>query len=182
MLGVIGWLDFYDKSKYWKRHKQMMKVFLIVFWTLNLMMLPLVSAMYSKKSRVESMYYLSKYPSLKCILLEDIYKDQPDMPPKFYIGQWPVVINISNTYTVDSVRAKLDKWGPSWNPRFVLFFDEEKIDQRVNSVKTILPQLTYETTIMPSFIDDILFHMNPRNTNQTIVIYRNKEFFPNKIE
>jgi hypothetical protein len=181
-LGIIGWLGFYDKSKYWQRHKKLMKVFMIIFWSLNLTLLPFVSTMYSKKSRVESMYYLSKYPNVKCILLEDIYKDQPDMPPLFYMGQWPMVLNISNSCTVDSIHDKLERWGATFNPRFVLFFDDNKIDQRVDSIKTIFPKLIYETTIRPSFIDDILFRMNPRNTNQTIVIYRNKEFFPNKID
>jgi hypothetical protein len=181
-LGVIGWLEFYDKSTFWSSHKQMMKVILIIFWSINLFILPFVSAMYSKKSRVESMYYLSKYPDIKCILLEDIYKDQAAMPPLFYLGQWVVVLNVSENSPVKSLKTYLNPWRTSSNPRFVLFFDDKNIESRVDSIKYVLPSIEYETTIKPSFIDDILFRMNPMNRNQTIVIYRNKDFYPKKIE
>ncbi len=181
-LGVVGWLEFYNKSNFWARHKKMMRVCLIIFWSLNLLLLPFVSAMYSKKSRVESMYYLSRYPDLKCILLEDIYKREPDMPPLFYLGQWIVVLNVCEKYPIDSLQTKLHKWGAEWNPRFALFFDDKDINRRVASVKTVLPDLEYETTIKPSFIDDLLYRMNPNNTNQTVVIYRNRDFYPQKKE
>ncbi len=181
-LGVAGWLEFYFKSKYWAKHKQMMQVMLIVFWSLNLLLLPFVTAMYSKKSRVESMSYLSKYPNIKCILLEDIYKNEPDLPPLFYLGQWVVVLNVSKNSPIDTLDAKLHRWGYELNPRFALFFNDKDINQRLERIKQVLPQLEYETTIQPSFIDDVLFRMNPRNTNQTIVIYRNRDFFPKRLE
>jgi hypothetical protein len=181
-LGAVGWVEFYNKSKFWLKHKGVMKTFLIIFWSINLFLLPFVSAMYSKKSRVESMTYLSKYPNLKCIMLEDIYKDQPDMPPLFYTGQWPIVFNVAKNSPLDSIQKKLLRWGPTWNPRFVLFFDDKDIGPRVDSIKKVVPNLEYETTVKPSFIDDVMFRLNPRNTNQTIVIYRNDDFFPKKIE
>ncbi|MEI6852352.1 MAG: hypothetical protein WCL06_05895, partial [Bacteroidota bacterium] len=181
-LGVVGWMEFYNKSKYWLRHKKLMKVLVIIFVTLNLGLLPFVTKHYSKKSRVESMYYLSKYHNLKCILLEDIYKDNPDMPPLFYLRQYPIVYNLSKNHPIDSLHHTADPFGTGILPEFVLFFDEENISQRVDTLKQFFPDLTYETTLTPSFIDDVLFHMNPANTNQTIVIYRNKKLVPIKID
>ena len=66
-------------------------------------------------------------------------------------------------------------------PRFVLFYGQENLDQRVDKVKELLPGIVYETKILPGFIDDLLYHLNPRNTNQTIIIYRNTELIPSKI-
>ncbi len=181
-LGVVGWMEYYNKSKYWLRHNKLMKVLVIVFLTLNLGLLPFVTKHYSKKSRVESMYYLSKYHNLKCILLEDIYKDNPDMPPLFYLRQYPIVYNLSKNHPIDSLHHTADPFGTGIVPEFVLFFDEKNISQRVDTLKQFFPDLTYETTLTPSFIDDLLFRLNPMNKNQTIVIYRNKKLVPNKIE
>ncbi|MEI6124072.1 MAG: glycosyltransferase family 39 protein [Bacteroidota bacterium] len=179
-LGVVGWLQFYDKSKFWERHRKLMRLCLIIFWTLNLLLLPVISTMYSKRARVESMYYLERYPNLKCLCLEDVYKYEPDMPPLFYLGQWVVVLNVCERYPIDSLNTKLKRWGKEWNPRFVLFFDDQDLPRRVAAMQSVLPQIEYETTIEPSFIDEVLHKMNPANTNQTVVIYRNKEFFENK--
>ena len=181
-LGVIGWQDYYERSSLWLKHVRLMKVFFIIFWTLNLMLLPFVTTMYSKRSRVESMYYLSKYPHVTCILLEDIFKNEPDMPPQFYLGQWVQVLNVSQKYPLSDLRAYLNPWDTNRRPRFVLFFDDTDIAKRVDTLKTILPDIAYETTIKPSFVDDIMYRLNPRNTNQTVVIYRNTDFYPDKIE
>ena len=128
------------------------------------------------------MYYLSKYPDVQCILMEDIFRSEPEMPPLFYMGQWPRVLNISENHPVKDLGERPDPWGNGWVPRFVLFFDDKDVAQRAATLQHYLPGLVYETTIKPSFIDDILFRMNPRNTNQTIVIYRNRDFIPDKIE
>jgi len=40
-------------------------------------------------------------------------------------------------------------------------------------MKTLFPDLVYETTIEPGFMDEVLFWLNPINDNQIITIYRN---------
>jgi len=74
----------------------------------------------------------SKYPDIKCILLEDIYKDQPDMPPLFYLGPMACCFECFGKIT-PSILFKLNfnRWGATWNPRFVLFFDDNDINRRV---------------------------------------------------
>ena len=66
-------------------------------------------------------------------------------------------------------------------PRFVFFYGQENLGQRVKELKQLLPGLVYETTIEPGFIDEILYKANPVNANQTIIIYRNASLIPDKI-
>ena len=66
-------------------------------------------------------------------------------------------------------------------PRFVIFYGPEHLEQRIENLKKLLPDIVYETTIEPGFIDELLYRANPVNANQTIYIYRNTKFIPNKI-
>ena len=182
VLGSIGWYDFADKSKFWIKNKKLLTYCIGFFWIINLATLPFISTMYSKKARVESMCYLSKYSGIKTILLEDIFHGTPQMPPEYYLGQWISTYDVSKDSPQDSIKMKIDRWGYDTYPRFILFFDDKGIDERVRKIEEITPNIEYETTIKPGFIDDLLFRMNPKNANQTIVIYRNKDFYPKKIE
>jgi hypothetical protein len=65
-------------------------------------------------------------------------------------------------------------------PRFVLFYTTENLDERVKHMKAYYPELVYETTVEPGFVDQVLYKLNPKNTNQTIYIYRNTYYFPEK--
>jgi hypothetical protein len=58
---------------------------------------------------------------------------------------------------------------------FVLFYSDENLLARVDSMKKEIPDLVYETTIYPGFIDKIMYRINPVNQNETIYIYRNNE-------
>ncbi len=67
-------------------------------------------------------------------------------------------------------------------PGFILFYQPDKIDERVENMKTIYPELVFETIIEPGFMDKIMYWLNPINDNQNIYLYRNKNVLPNKIE
>jgi len=180
--GMIGWNNFIASSRFWTRHSKLLRNFWIAFWTLNLILLPIVSTTYSKKARVESMCYLSKYPHIRYLLAEDTNHGRTEMFPLFYLGQWDVsVYELKPEKPVKPFIKFLKEAGPGSEPRFVLFFGVENLDKRIDSVRMCLPHLEYETTIEPGFIDNILYRINPRNSNQTMVIYRNKDYFPVKM-
>jgi hypothetical protein len=180
--GMIGWNDFITHSKFWIRHTKLLKGFWIFFWILNLILLPVISTTYSKRARVESMYYLSKYPNIRYLLAEDSNHGKTEMFPYFYLGQWDVYAHkVTPEKHVKDFMTYLKSAGTEYEPRFVLFFGTENLDKRIDSLKLCLPNLEYETTIEPGFIDDLLFHMNPRNSNQTMTIYRNTNYFPVKM-
>jgi hypothetical protein len=181
-LGISGWNRYREASQWWKRHSRTLTVCLAIFWSINLLVLPFITTMYSKKARVESMLYLSKYPNIRILLLEDIHHGTPKMPPEFYLGQWITEYDLAQDYPFDSLKLLLDHNQKSEFPRFVLFFENRDMAQRVAKVKQLLPNIEYETTIEPGFIDKLLYKMNPKNANETIIIYRNKDFFVNKIE
>jgi len=180
ILGVIGWNDFMSGSTYWTRHTKLYKRSLNFFWVVNTILLIAFTFNFSKKARVESMTYLSAYPNIHNILLADAFHNDAKMAPRFYLGQWPTVRMYANSPQFSPIAKVYKDASPKDYPDFVLFFDEAKIEQRVDSVKKIVPNLVYETTIEPGFMDKILYRMNKYNGNQTIVIYRNADLVPVK--
>jgi hypothetical protein len=58
---------------------------------------------------------------------------------------------------------------------FVLFYSDENLQARVDSMKKEIPSLVYETTFKPGMIDDVMHRLNPVNRNETIYMYRNDE-------
>lgn len=182
MLGLMGWYELYYRSNFWSRKKILYKISFLLFWIFNLILLPVISTMYSKKARVESMYYLSRYHDIKYILFEDIYRDEPQLPPLYYLGQWPQVYYDSQSYPVDSLKKNMIEFNYVNEPRFVVFWDDKNIEARADSLKKLFPDLVYEKTCYPGFVDQLVYTLNPINKNETMVIYRNAKFFPTKKE
>ena len=170
--GVIGFADIYEKSNWSDSRKRIFRRcvrFSIVF---NLLLLPLVSIMYSKRARVESMYYLSKYRNIEFIAIEDRKRDGVKIPPEYYAGQWLRVYEVTTEKPIDSLAAVMKSVDEKDKPRFILFFRDYDLQLRINQVKNIFSNLTYETTIEPGFIDKLLNSINPKNGNDVIYIYK----------
>ena len=125
--------------------------------------------MYSKRSRAESMTYLSQYDNINAILLEDANRSAVKMPPLYYLGQWIHPYEFTNLKSVDSLRIEIARNGKI--PDFILFIEENNLDQRVETMKELFPDLEYKTLIEPGFVDKVLYKMNPKNANQTTHIY-----------
>lgn len=172
ILGMVG-LNEWKKGKFWQKRKKLLHGCWVFFWIINFIMLPAVSTMYSKRSRVESMIYLSQYKNIKDILLEDTNHGTAKRAPRFYLEQWATL----HQFAKDNRFHPLKKVYPdsTERPDFVLFFGDKNLDNRIDSIKTICPNLEYETTIRPSFMDDLMYRLNPINSNQTIFIYRNTD-------
>jgi hypothetical protein len=181
ILGVIGWNEFVKESKFWNRYPWLLHSCWVFFWVINTIALLAVTPMYSKRARVESMVYLSRYKEIGCILQEDINHSGIPMPPLFYLTQWVSAPTITKERPYEEYSRYLRWRIKNRYPRFVLFYGPENLEQRVKAIQGILPGIIYETTIQPGYIDDFLYKINPRNSNQTIIIYRNPDFFPDKI-
>ncbi len=122
------------------------------------------------------MTYLSQFKErIDYLLLEDTNHGTPKMPPEFYLGKWVGCYELSVDHPMDSLKAKLNLYGPKYYPDYVLFFEDKNLGRRVAAVKKLFPGLKYETTIKPGFIDDVLFRLNPKNANQIIYIFRVSE-------
>jgi hypothetical protein len=139
--------------------------------------------MYSKKSRVESMSYLSRYNNVQHILIEDVDRWDIILPPAYYLGEpIKIIYELCERNPIDSLRMQMERYGEVQHPKFILFFDEKDLQSRVENVKTLLPNIVYEITLKPGFIDKMIHRINPINANETITIYRNKDFYPKKVD
>jgi hypothetical protein len=174
LLGIIGWNDFVNTSKFWNNRKKLLRGFWIFFWSLNLIPLLVVSVAYTKRSRVEAMVYLATKPDFKRLVVEESFRDDFTMPPFFYLGKWyrdGYVDGVTSVFTIDSLCTRIQKM-PNRMPNYVIFFDEENLDNRIKGFKTCFPNIKYEATIEPGFIDKFIYWLNPINRNYRAYIYK----------
>ena len=180
LIGTLSWNEFTDGSTFWNRHRRLLRSAWIFFWILNTMLLLVFTFTYSKRARVESMNYLSRYPDIRELCVLDA-ENSPELQPKFYLGQWPH-IESETTSDHDSILSNLSRRSHDLQPRFILFTGEKDISGLIKQAQNQYPHLVYETTINPGFVDWLVHWLNPINKNRRVIIYRNTDFFPNKID
>lgn len=174
VLGMIGWNDFVSRSTFWNHREKLLKAFWIFFWILNTLPLLVVSVAYSKRSRVEAMAYLSTKKDFNRLVVEESFRDDYTMPPFFYLGKWyrdGYVQGVTSIYTIDSLCTRIQKY-PTARPNYVIFFDEEDLDNRIKRFKTCFPNMKYETTEEAGFLDKFICWLNPINRNYNAYIYK----------
>lgn len=178
VLGFVGWEKFRTSSGFWQKHPKFHTGLWAFFWIINLTLLFALTPMYSKKSRVESMTYLSQFKDIQYFIVEDVSSNIIRFPPVYYTGQWPRYDAITSEIGYSALASGKD-WAKIENqPRFVLFIQEENLQTRLDSVMKYLPDLVYETKVNPSLMDRIIHRINPVNANEKITIYRNKALIP----
>ncbi len=171
--GMIGWHELREKGRikwFSQRSERVAWIFAI---TINMTLLLVISTMYSKRTRVESMLHLYKYENVQSFMIENTVDNMTLWSPLFYTGQYPIEFNITNNQPLDSLHLP---WNSDNEPRFVLFYTLENLPNRIEQMKKIMPQLTYETTIFPSYIDQLLSTINPVNKNYIVTVYKNNKF------
>lgn len=171
--GTVGMFMIYEryKEKFNVKLFRFSKVFVI---SLNIILLFVLSTSYSKRHRVEAMSYLyNKHDNSETFFVEDSNKEHDFlMPPLFYYGKWFSVYGITKTQTPDSALTYYNALEQHKKPLYIVFWQAENIDARVDSLQKRFPNLKYEATIEPSLIDKTLFFLNPLNDNQTAFIYK----------
>ncbi len=178
MTGAIGWQSFVEQSGFWKVRRNLLRASWIFFWIVNSILLIAFSFTYSKKARVETMVYLSKYPDVTCYMTLDA-GSSPELMPRFYINQWPKSLNdgtdnqFPDTLLARALRLPEEKW-----PRFILFTGDKDIQPMIDKARIAFPGLVYETTIEPGNMDKFIHWLNPINKNRQVIIYRNRAFYP----
>ncbi len=182
MVGVMGYYRYVVPSPFWTRKKAWLRGSWIFFWVINLLLLTGLTFMYSKRAQVEAMYYLYRYPYVNNMILEDEEANVP-LLPLFYTGKWPGYPEKIPGETSIYQRVAAIAAGPRfYHPQFFLFYGEKELDRRVLVAQKSFPQLVYETTIEPGFVDKIMHRLNPVNKAKNIYIYRNAEFYKTKAE
>jgi len=180
MVGIMGWYEILDQSRFFARNKKLIHGSWLFFWSLNIVLLAFVTTMYGKRARVETMSYLHKYDNVKAILLENTNGTNIQIMPQFYLGQWIERLEVTKAKPIDQLPDFIGSTEDE--PRFVIFFHQDNIDERVENMKNVFPGLVYETTIQPGFVDKVMHWLNPYNVNEEIFIYRNKKYFPQRAQ
>lgn len=171
ILGCIGWYAYSNKSTFWNRKQKWISNAWMFFWLVNIIPLVVVSLSYSKKNRVEAMVYLSERKDVQSLLIEDSNSDSFIMSPNFYLGKWVSDYGITKSVPVDSMYSICSVLPEIRQPNYVLFYQEKNLTRRMALVLKYY-QIQYLTTIYPSFIDHLMFTLNPRNVNQTTYIFK----------
>ncbi len=180
--GIIGWKILVEEAFNPPFMQRIIRGSWIFFWIINFILLLPISMMYSKKARVESMVYLSQYPSVEYFIIEDVNKDVLRFPPQFYLGQWAYYEAIMKKDDFNLFASRMKRMPENKQPRFILFYQPNEIEKRVERMKEIFPELTFEKMIEPGMMDKLLHWLNPINDNQNIYIYRNTAAYPETLE
>jgi hypothetical protein len=95
------------------------------------------------------------------------------MPPLFYFGKWIKAKGITNEFNAAQMVHYYAVERPDRpKPKYIVFWEAKNLDTRIDSVKKYWPNMRFEKTIEPSFIDKTLYFLNPVNSNETAQIYR----------
>jgi len=182
IIGIIGWQQIKDNYLTGRILRKIITTSWVFFWVINFIVMLPVTMMYSKKARVESMTYMAKYGDINNFIIEDINQTVLRFPPQFYLQNWYNYQTLMEDDNFNDFAERNTSMDIADQPGFILFYQPDKIDERVENMKTIYPELVFETIIEPGFMDKIMYWLNPINDNQNIYLYRNKNVLPNKIE
>ncbi len=169
--GIVGWAQIREHIK-WKKFEVGSWKF---FWIINILPLLFISTMYSKRSRVEAMYYLYNKPDYNNFIIESSHTDDAQLLPQYYSGKWQKGYSIYSGFTVDSLKVALQRNNKEQFPNYILFFEDQDLQKRttnfqIKSGKNI--ELVY--TAEPSFMDNLLHWLNKNNKNQPVFVYKVK--------
>lgn len=163
MLGVMGY-DLLKLSDFWNKTWSFSWK---AFWVLNIPLLLFASFTYSKKSRVESMYYFYTIDTSNIrILHESTGEADASMLPKFYAGNWEISV-IPRTDKSQSLKVV-----DNLEYAYIIFCDQTDLNERITTYKTIYPDMELAKICKPSMVDIILRWLNSRNRNEYIEIWK----------
>ncbi len=171
ILGVVGIMLLVQKSDGWKKF---WRISWKSFWVLNIPLLLFASFTYTKKSRVEAMYYFyGKDTQNVRVLYEATGETDVSMLPQFYAGNWELM-HVPRTDVAQPLAVH-----EGYNYAYILFFGEENLGNRVANYHEIYPQMERVKICAPSYVDVLLRWLNPRNRNEYIEIWKtNHSKFP----
>lgn len=158
ILGVVGYHSL-TKRLFWQK---CWNVSLKIFWALNIPLLLVACFIYSKKSRVEAMYYFYEqdiYP--KHVLVEGSGDGSTSMLPQFYAGKWDFKLYYETEFVVNDA-VPYD---------FIIFSNTDRLAERIELYREVFPNMRKVQVCNPSLVDKIMRFLNPKNTNEYLEIW-----------
>ena len=180
MIGVIGWEEISRNWNWWKERPSLEVWSWRIFWGLNTCMMLVFCTTYSKKARVESMTYLHDQSDLRNFALEATASEGAAMMPQFYTDCWTSYY--SWNHQADPIaairnmpsneRSSKSALQPYTVPNYFLFYNEDQLENRVAKIQSYFPSLQLVATIEPGWYDELLHHLNDKNTLEKVYIYK----------
>jgi len=172
ILGFAGFEEYVKKSRFWQTKDRLLKGCWLWFWVINIILLIVVTFTYSKKNRIETLYYLSSKQDIEGIIWESHHKATPFIPV-FYLNQDIPFYKYPQSRSTEEIKAEIISSGNP-PPNYIVFLGEKGIEHRIQRFEEDFSSyLMLETKVSPSFIDAILYKLNPsKNVNQLSYIYK----------
>lgn len=167
VLGMIGSYGSLLTMKSW------MKVLWKWFWTVNILILIIVTFNYSQKARVESFIKLSKIPDLSDII--EINTEHPMNPPKYYLNKDADIHLIHRWEQLDSVVPEVYEKHLEGNNGscYIVIFNHKPLQYYLDNLYKRIPAMEEVYHIKPSLVDALLHMMNPlHNHSKEAYIYK----------
>lgn len=169
ILGYI-YLNNIKESSLFLRSPKFVKALKISFLLINTFLLFLVSTSYTKRSRVETMIFLSNQSDVRNFFVDLSHNDIRIWQPLFYFGKWRGPHYIFSDSNKEWIREKVfDKKNPI---NYIVFYGKENLENRLERFDNIASNIKYITKIEPCFMDKTLHYLNPKNRNEAVYIYK----------
>lgn len=200
IMGVIGWNSFRKESKFWANNSALYRGLWKFFWIINIIAAVGLALTYSKKDRVEPLYYLSKKADVQAVILES-ERGRVKQPPVYYLGGscadydelqldvlglkefkaekkyldpgYVITFNLGADKTVQELREEMES--TQKEPNYVIFKGDENLEARKERVLALFPgkELVLQTEISPSRFDRLLHFLNPKvHRNHMARVYK----------
>lgn len=200
ILGVIGWNNFKDHSRFWLANPKFYRALWGFFWTVNIIAALALALTFTKKDRVAPLYYLSKQDDVEAVIIES-ERDKVKQPPVYYLGRncadfdeiqngelgfneftikkkymdpdFVVTYNLGAEKSIEELSQEIKVTGKQ--PNYVIFKGDKDFEARKARVLELYPgrQLTLMKEVKPSNFDLLLHLLNPRVHRNTIAwVYR----------
>ncbi|UII26813.1 glycosyltransferase family 39 protein [Fulvivirga maritima] len=85
IIGIIGWNDFVAKSKFWLKNQRLHKGLWTFFWSINIIAAVAMALTFTKRDRVEPMYYLYHKNDVSSVIVES-ERGSVKQVPVYYMG------------------------------------------------------------------------------------------------
>lgn len=201
LLGVIGWNNFYKSSNFWQGHQKLHRGLWYFFWTVNLIAALALTFTFSKRDRIEPLYYLSKQSDVKSVIIEN--ERSVKQPPVYYLGSfcseyhefqtdilgldkfkadkkyldpsYQMVFTLGADKTIERLQFEMDSVNK--HPNYVILQGKNRIEERKKRIYELFPgkELELVKTVSPSNFDKLLHFLNPKvHRDQTGFIYKVK--------
>lgn len=188
VLGVVGWKEYMNHSKFWQNKTKLYKVLISLFWIFNVTLLIPVSLTFSKRSRVVTCEYLSEIKSdISSIMVEDANRTSIAWFPLSYLEKWVPVYNLPafdpnektnpnkkgrrSTWTFDIETPLFFEKNGMNQPDIILFIGSENLKERVQNIEKYW-DMDFLTEIKSGLIDQLFSFLNPQNVNESIFIFQ----------